>query len=326
MDLRQIRYFTRVAHLRSFSKAAEQLEVAQPALSRQVQALEEELDVQLLLRTTRGVEPTDAGLVFLERGEKILISIEEMREAVVRAFEHPAGELTLGLPPSLCASFAPLLLEDARKEIPDVRLRITEGLSVFLEEWLNQGRIDLAVLTKVGEMEGLSRVRLAVEEFALVASPGTLERGRLTIPLREVAALKLTITRGFRAVIDQANKDLCLSLDCAEYELDRHTGRPSRQGTLRHHPTLGACVPGALCGALSRATDHRSAAPARTRDGRKPAPAKFSRRSCRPGSYHQRHARFAPYARGKPAEPSLLMRFQHATYSARRLSYSFSVS
>ena len=217
MDLRQIRYFTRVAHLRSFSKAAEQLEVAQPALSRQVQALEEELDVQLLLRTTRGVEPTDAGLVFLERGEKILISIEEMREAVVRAFEHPAGELTLGLPPSLCASFAPLLLEDARKEIPDVRLRITEGLSVFLEEWLNQGRIDLAVLTKVGEMEGLSRVRLAVEEFALVASPGTLERGRLTIPLREVAALKLTITRGFRAVIDQANKDLCLSLDCAEY-------------------------------------------------------------------------------------------------------------
>lgn len=118
MDLRQIRYFTRVAHLRSFSKAAEQLEVAQPALSRQVQALEEELDVQLLLRTTRGVEPTDAGLVFLERGEKILISIEEMREAVVRAFEHPAGELTLGLPPSLCASFAPSCSKTLARKFP----------------------------------------------------------------------------------------------------------------------------------------------------------------------------------------------------------------
>lgn len=213
MDIRQIRYFTRVAHLRSFSKAAQQLDVAQPALSRQIQALEEELKVQLLLRTTRGVEPTDAGLVMLRMGERILVEIEEMREAVMRASDHPSGELSLGLPPSLCASLAPLLLEDARTAYPDVSLRITEGLSVFLEEWVSLGRIDLAVLTKSGEMEGLSRVKLASEEFALVASSGSLGDLGETITLADAAALELTLTHGFRLVIETALASAGATLD-----------------------------------------------------------------------------------------------------------------
>ena len=212
MDLRQIRYFTRVAQLRSFSKAAHQLDVAQPALSRQIQGLEEELKVQLLLRTTRGVQPTQAGLVLMQMGETILLNVDEMRDAVVRASEHPSGEFSLGLPPSLCAVLGPLLMEDARTLYPDLRLRITEGLSVFLEEWLSLGRIDLAVLTKSGEMIGLSRVRLASEEFALVASAGSLDKAREPIVPVELAGMELTITRGFRTVIDEVVKQLGITL------------------------------------------------------------------------------------------------------------------
>lgn len=70
MDIRQIRYFIHVAGLRSFSKAAKVLNVAQPSVSRQIQTLEEELHTQLLFRTTRGVEPTEAGLVLLRMGRE----------------------------------------------------------------------------------------------------------------------------------------------------------------------------------------------------------------------------------------------------------------
>ena len=219
MDVRQIRYFTHVANLRSFSKAAQCLNVAQPALSRQIQSLEQELQTQLLFRTTRGVEPTEAGLVFLRLGEKILLSVEELREAVVNASEHPAGDVSLGLPPSLSAVFAPCLMEEAGRLYPDVRFRIIEGLSVFLEEWLALGRIDLAVLTKLGEMGSLTRVNLATEEMVLVAPAGLLNPGQQSIPLRDVARLQLTITRGFRNVIDYGIRDLGIALTYAtEYD------------------------------------------------------------------------------------------------------------
>ena len=202
MDLRQIRTFIYVANLRSFSKAARSLNIAQPAVSRQVQALEEELRTQLLFRTTRGVELTESGLTLLSMGEDILAMADQMREAVTRASEKAQGSTTIGLPPSLSGILAPFLVDECRRVFPDVTLHIIEGLSIFLEEWLNLGRSDMAILTDRGELAVINRTRLAREELVLVGGADLLAATPDPVEVARIASLELVITRGFRNVID----------------------------------------------------------------------------------------------------------------------------
>jgi len=203
MDLKQIRYFIHVANFRSFNKAARALAIAQPALSRHIQALELELKTSLLHRTPQGVEPTQAGYMLLSRGETLLKDVEELRAAVARTVEHPSGDVTVGVPPSLSASLAPLILDECRRACPDVVVRLIEGLSVFHVEWINLGRVDLAVLTTLADpIRDLNDEELFLEDMVLVASRDFALRDRQSLSLKEVAELEVTTTHGFRAVID----------------------------------------------------------------------------------------------------------------------------
>ena len=204
MDLKQVRTFIYVANLRSFSKAARALDIAQPAVTRQVQALEEEFRTQLLFRTTRGTEPTEAGLVLVSMGEQMLAMAEQLREAVMRAPDKAKGVATVGMPPSLMPVFALRMLEECKRIFPDVTLRVTEGLSVFLEEWLSLGRIDMGIMTRLESDAEISRTRLAREELVLVAAPGLFDVGVQPLPARDLSKLILVVTRGFRNVIDPA--------------------------------------------------------------------------------------------------------------------------
>jgi LysR family nitrogen assimilation transcriptional regulator len=107
LEFKQIRYFISVASLRSFSKAARALNVAQPALSRQVQTLEAELRTQLLFRTTRGVVPTEAGLTLVKMGESLLGYVTQLREEVSRAAEYPMDDVVVGMPQPISPALAP---------------------------------------------------------------------------------------------------------------------------------------------------------------------------------------------------------------------------
>ncbi|MGE8673215.1 MAG: LysR family transcriptional regulator, partial [Achromobacter kerstersii] len=93
MDLKQIEYFVRVAERRSFSRAAEMLDVAQPTLSRQVRLLELELGQHLLYRNGRGAEPTEAGLRFLEHARALLTLAERAKEDLQTLRETPTGKV-----------------------------------------------------------------------------------------------------------------------------------------------------------------------------------------------------------------------------------------
>ncbi len=219
MDLKQIRTFVYVANLRSFSKASRALNIAQPAVSRQIQALEEELRTQLLFRTTRGVEPTEAGATLVTMGENLLAVAEQLRDAVMRSPDRAGGEATIGLPPSLSAILAPGLVDECRRVFPDVTLHVMEGLSIFLEEWLSLGRIDMAVLTDRGELPAINRKLLATEEMVLVGEAPLVESIAEPIAVAEIASLELVITRGFRGVIDPLIAQAGLRLNYA-LELD----------------------------------------------------------------------------------------------------------
>jgi LysR family transcriptional regulator, nitrogen assimilation regulatory protein len=203
MELRQIRYFIHVASLRSFTKAARVLNVAQPALSRHIQSLEEELRTQLLFRTTRGVVPTDAGVALMQMGESVLAFVEQMREEVTRAADIPTGKVIVGMPQSISPSLAPLLMEACRTRLPKVQLRVTEGLSVFLEEWLNVAKIDVALMTNPGKVLTLHTSLLAREHMILVGKTDNMPANRGKIALADIAKLPLLIAHGFRRLIDQ---------------------------------------------------------------------------------------------------------------------------
>ncbi len=140
MDLKQIEYFVRVAELGSFTRAAVVLNIAQPALSRQVRLLEVELRQNLLVRNGRGAVPTEAGKALLEHGRGILHQVERAREELGRVRGALAGRVAIGLPHQRGARVMTVPADPRlpQTELPEVRLSISEGLSGAILGGLDQ--------------------------------------------------------------------------------------------------------------------------------------------------------------------------------------------
>lgn len=146
MDLRQLATFVHVAELGSFTRAARVLQVAQPALSRQVRALEIELRQNLFARTGRGVTLTEAGQRLLAHGRGILQQVERAQQDLEDHRGAPVGHVALGLPPSVSRLVTAPVVEAFRERFPKATLTVVEGLSAYVLEWLVLGRVDLAVV------------------------------------------------------------------------------------------------------------------------------------------------------------------------------------
>ena len=196
MDLKQLAYFVRVAELGSFTRASQALDVAQPALSRQVRLLEVELRQSLLIRNGRGATPTEAGRLLLEHGRGILHQVERAREELGRVRGSLAGRVAIGLPPSLARVMAVPLTRAFRQQLPEASLSISEGLSATMQEWLATGRLDIAVLYNALPAPETEITPLRDEDLFLVQKrPAGLaeEPPAPPIPLAEVALLPLVI-------------------------------------------------------------------------------------------------------------------------------------
>lgn len=196
MDLKQLEYFVRVAELGSFTRASIALDIAQPALSRQVRLLEVELRQNLLVRNGRGAAPTEAGKLLLEHARGILHQVERAREELGRVRGALAGRVAIGLPPSLARVLTVPLTRAFRQQMPDAQLSISEGLSVTMQEWLINGRVDIAVLYNAQAATGIEVTPLLQEELMLVHPrlAGLAEDPPPPpLPLREVAKLPLVI-------------------------------------------------------------------------------------------------------------------------------------
>ncbi len=211
MDLKQLEYFVRVAELGSFTRAAHALHIAQPALSRQIRALEVELRHNLLLRNGRGATPTEAGKVLLDHGRGILHQVERAREELGRVRGALAGRVAIGLPPSLARLLTVPLTRAFRQRLPEASLSITEGLSTSMLEGLLQGRLDLAVLYNALPQPEIDVQPLCDEDLLLVRArdgDGPVDAPREPVPLAEVATLPLVIPSRPNAIRMQVEAEM----------------------------------------------------------------------------------------------------------------------
>ena len=196
MDLKQLEYFVRVAELGSFTRAAVELDVAQPALSRQVRLLEVELRQTLLVRNGRGAVPTEAGQVLLEHGRGILHQVQRARDDLGRLRGGLSGRVALGVPSSVARVLAVPLTREFRRAMPDAKLSISEALSAGLQDGLASGRLDIAVLYNAQPSRERDVTPLVEEDLLLVrARPPGLHEDPPPGPveLAEVAKLPLVI-------------------------------------------------------------------------------------------------------------------------------------
>ena len=191
MNLRQIEYFIHVAELGSFSKAAVLLDIAQPALSRQVRALETELRETLLLRNGRGVTLTEAGRRLLEHGQGILQRVAEARDDLGARRDEPVGHIVVGLPPSLARRLTLPLIEMFSAELPKAKLAIIEGFSVHIAEWLASGRVDLGLVYNPEPVPGIEITPVLEERLCLIGMASTTRKR--SAPLKDIARYPLVM-------------------------------------------------------------------------------------------------------------------------------------
>ncbi len=171
MDLRQLRTFVHVAELQSISAAAERLHIAQPALSRQIQALEQELQARLLHRHGRGVTLTDAGALVRDRAELILREVARLQGDIRSQDGQLRGALSLGLPPTVAAVLATPLIERTHLHHPDVKLKVVSGFSGHVQDWIQRGVVDLGVTYEGREPAAIKSRPLLQEELFLIERP-----------------------------------------------------------------------------------------------------------------------------------------------------------
>lgn len=208
MDLRQLDYFVHVAELGSFTRASAFLGIAQPALSRQVRALEVELRQPLFERNGRGVTLTEGGKRLLAHGRGILQQVQRARQEMDEARGVASGHLAVGLPPSVSRVLAAPLVAAFRARFPRATVTVVEGLSAYALEWLQIGRIDCAVVYNVTPGPAIDLVPVLDEELYLVSAraPGGPRVGP-PVALAELAGHELVVPgrpHSIRMLLDAA--------------------------------------------------------------------------------------------------------------------------
>ncbi len=204
MNFKQLEYFVHVAELGSFSKAALVLDIAQPALSRQVRSLETDLRETLLLRNGRGVVLTEAGRRLYEHGVNILQALAQAEQDMGASRDAPLGRITVGLPPSVGRQLTLPLIDGFQRRLPLARLAIVEGLSSHISEWIATGRVDLGLLYNPEAQPALEITPVTEEALCLVspAAAGACKDSDTgaALPLRELPHWPLIVPERGHAI------------------------------------------------------------------------------------------------------------------------------
>lgn len=172
MTLKQLSYFLAVVSTGSFTKAAEQIPLAQSALSRNIRNLEDELGATLLIRSGRGVELTEQGEFLADRARSLLEQSEDTKRNLQSWNDSPAGLVRLGMTPTCTLTLASPVLQRLKSRYENVSLQVSEGLSASLNEWMGDGRLDMAIVFTAPKGGSGSCERIACDELCLLVPAG----------------------------------------------------------------------------------------------------------------------------------------------------------
>jgi len=172
MEIKQLRYFKRVADAGSVSRAAAALSVAQPAVSRQIANLEDDLGTPLFFRNGRGVKLTDAGEQLYSHTTQILEAGRTAQQDVRDSVGVARGTILIGSMPSVVKIIAPPLLRFVEKNHPALILEFTEGHSGYINEWLSNGLLDVAIIHDATRTQHFLTEPLVREELVAVNGSG----------------------------------------------------------------------------------------------------------------------------------------------------------
>jgi LysR family transcriptional regulator, nitrogen assimilation regulatory protein len=216
VDLKQLRAFVTVAETGNVTRAAGLLNLVQPAVSRQLRLLEEDLGTELFDRSRHGMQLTAAGKAMLEYARRILNEVERAR-AEIQPTEGPvAGIVTVGLLASLSDLLATPLAAAVRARYPHVRPRLMIGYTGHVMDWIEKGDVDIALVYGQKENPALQVKALLEESLWVVAPPSARLSLKRPLPLEQVARHPFVLPgppQGLRAMIDHAAADAGVTLD-----------------------------------------------------------------------------------------------------------------
>jgi LysR family transcriptional regulator, nitrogen assimilation regulatory protein len=215
MDISQLRTLIHVAELGSLSKAADRLHIAQPALSRQIRLLEEELGVRLFDRHGRGMIVTEYGQEVLRHALRVMAELEDIR-AVVSDEDAPLrGHVSIGMPPTASNILAEPLVSAFRDTHPDATLRIVSAYTGYLLDWMHRGEIDAAILYDPKSARALRIQPLLEETLFLIGPPGSKLNLEQDVEFAELENQRLLLPssgHGLRTLIDRYAQEVGVPL------------------------------------------------------------------------------------------------------------------
>jgi LysR family hydrogen peroxide-inducible transcriptional activator len=171
MTLTQLEYLVAIADQGHFGRAAEQCAVTQPSLSMQIQKLEDELEVQLLDRKKQPTQPTEIGALIVMQARQILQSCEKLKAIVDERKNELAGEIRLGVIPTIAPYLVPLFLTNFLEQYRDIRLKISEQTTESILEKLKNGQLDIGLMATPFHDDLLKEYPLFYEELLVYVSP-----------------------------------------------------------------------------------------------------------------------------------------------------------
>ncbi|MBJ6724054.1 LysR family transcriptional regulator [Geomesophilobacter sediminis] len=191
MDLRQLRFFLEIARYNNFTKAAEQLHVAQPAVSMAIKKLEEELDLVLFSRQEKKIALTAEGEIFLARARKILDEVAATEAEMEELRGLAKGEVRVGIPPMMGAFFFPRIISEFSEKYPNLQLAVYGEGAAKIQKMIIQGELDMGVIAGAGYHEALEMKRFLREEVVVCVPKDHPLKDRSSITFREFAGEKL---------------------------------------------------------------------------------------------------------------------------------------
>lgn len=216
MEISQLRTLIHVADLGSLSKAADRLHIAQPALSRQIRMLEDELGARLFDRHGRGMIITEQGQDVLRHALRVMAELEEIRAVVADENAPLRGHVAIGMPPTAGDILSEPLVSAFREAHPDATLRIVSAYSGYLLDWMQRGEIDAAILYDPKSARTL-HIQPLLEETLFLIGPSqsdfSLDR---SIDFQELANQRLllpSIGHGLRALLERYALEVGITLN-----------------------------------------------------------------------------------------------------------------